>query len=66
MGNVAMNLPMSNRATGLSIDCCQNNMSMTSIRKNNVSMFVRFMDTFFERVHVVNMKKPDTPLSSAM
>ena len=66
MGNVAMNLPMSNRATGLSIDCCQNNMSMTSTRKNNVSMFVRFMDTFAERVHAVDMKKPDTPLSSAM
>lgn len=32
-------------------------MSMTSIRNNNVSMFSRFMDTFPERVHDVDIKK---------
>lgn len=39
------------------MDCCQNNMSMTSTRNNNVSMFIRLMDTFSECVHAVDMKK---------
>ena len=39
------------------MNCCQNNMSMTSTRNNNVSMFIRYMDTFSERVHAVDMKE---------
>lgn len=39
------------------MDCCRNNMSMTSTRNNNVSMYIRFMDTFSERVHAVDLKK---------
>lgn len=39
------------------MNCCQNNMSMTSTRNNNVSMYILFMDTFSERVHAGDMKQ---------
>ena len=37
--------------------CCRNNLLMTSIRKNNVSMFCHFMDTFSGRVHAADMEE---------
>jgi hypothetical protein len=37
--------------------CCRNNLSMTSTRKNNVSLFCHFMDMFSERVHGGDMKQ---------
>jgi hypothetical protein len=36
---------------------CRNNLSMTSTRNNNMSTFCHFMDTFYECVHAVDMKK---------
>lgn len=42
------------------MDCCRNNMSMTSTRNNNVSIFVNIMDTFSERIHDVDMKEQIT------
>jgi len=37
--------------------CCRNDMTMTSTRNNNVSLFYHFMDTFSGRVHGVDMKE---------
>lgn len=39
------------------MNCCRNNMSMTSTRKINVSMCLDFVDTFTERVHAVEMRE---------
>ena len=39
------------------MNCCRNNMSMTSTQKLNVSMYLDFMDTFSGRVHAVDMKE---------
>jgi hypothetical protein len=39
------------------MNCCQNNMSMTSTRNNNMSMYCHFMDTFGKRVHDVDMNE---------
>jgi hypothetical protein len=39
------------------MNCCRNNLSMTSTRKINASMYLDFMDTFTERVHAVGMKE---------
>jgi hypothetical protein len=39
------------------MSCCRNNMSMTSTRKINMSMYLGFVDTFMGRVHAVDMKE---------
>ena len=43
--------------------CCRNNLSMTSTRNHNVSIFTNFMDTFSERVHAVDMNEQAKPVT---